>query len=88
MDVVLGNHDPHDFNQNFLKNHLNFQFYLLHVEGENRSILLWALKSMENYDRNKIVFALPTQVTSNAMWKDYAKCLVKERLIKKKSKMA
>lgn len=36
--------------------------------GKTEAALIWALKAMRKYHRNKIVFAMPTQITSNAMW--------------------
>lgn len=36
--------------------------------GKTETALIWALKAMMKYRRNKIVFAMPTQITSNAMW--------------------
>ena len=36
--------------------------------GKTEASLIWALNVMKKYHKNKIVFAMPTQVTSNAMW--------------------
>ncbi|ALM74689.1 CRISPR-associated helicase Cas3 [Thermococcus barophilus] len=36
--------------------------------GKTEAALLWALKILETYKRNKIILAMPTQVTSNAMY--------------------
>jgi CRISPR-associated endonuclease/helicase Cas3 len=41
--------------------------------GKTEAALLWALKTMKKYKRNKIVFAMPTQITSNAMWERFCK---------------
>jgi len=35
--------------------------------GKTEAALLWAFKVCEKYNRNKIIFAMPTQTTSNAM---------------------
>ncbi|PWB54533.1 MAG: CRISPR-associated helicase/endonuclease Cas3 [Candidatus Methanoperedenaceae archaeon] len=39
--------------------------------GKTETALIWALKAMKKYQRNKIIFALPTQITSNAMWERF-----------------
>ena len=42
--------------------------------GKTETSLIWALKAAKKYKRNKIVFAMPTQITSNAMWERF--CLL------------
>jgi CRISPR-associated endonuclease/helicase Cas3 len=39
--------------------------------GKTETALIWALKAAKKYRRNKIVFAMPTQITSNAMWERF-----------------
>ena len=39
--------------------------------GKTETSLIWAIKAMEKYNRNKIIFAMPTQITSNAMWERF-----------------
>ncbi|MBI5681165.1 MAG: CRISPR-associated helicase Cas3' [Methanobacterium sp.] len=69
VEVVLGDHQPHDFQSELFEKSPKFSVLFAPCgRGKTEASLLWALNSMENYDRNKIVFALPTQVTSNAMW--------------------
>lgn len=41
--------------------------------GKTEGALLWALKALKKFDKNKIIFAMPTQVTSNAMWERLCK---------------
>ena len=41
--------------------------------GKTEAALSWALKALKKYKKNKIVFAMPTQVTSNAMWERLCK---------------
>lgn len=87
MDVVLGNHDPHDFQSELFEKSPKFSVLFAPCgRGKTEASLLWALKSMENYDRNKIVFALPTQVTSNAMWERLCKMFGKGETDKEKIK--
>lgn len=39
--------------------------------GKTEAALIWALKAMKKYKRNKIIFAMPTQITSNALWERF-----------------
>ncbi len=39
--------------------------------GKTETALIWALKALKKYKRNKIIFAMPTQITSNAMWERF-----------------
>jgi len=74
IKAVLGDHDPHDFQSELFEKSPKFSVLFAPCgRGKTEASLLWALNSMENYDRNKIVFALPTQVTSNAMWERLCK---------------
>lgn len=41
--------------------------------GKTETALIWALKTMKKYQRNKLVFALLTQITSNAMWERFCR---------------
>ena len=41
--------------------------------GKTETALIWALKAAQKYKRNKIIFAMPTQITSNAMWERFCK---------------
>lgn len=69
IKVVLGDHKPHDFQSELFEKSPKFSVLFAPCgRGKTEASLLWALNSMKNYGRNKIVFALPTQVTSNAMW--------------------
>ncbi|OEC88796.1 MULTISPECIES: CRISPR-associated helicase/endonuclease Cas3 [Methanobacterium] len=74
IKIVLGNHQPHDFQSELFKKSPKFSVLFAPCgRGKTEASLLWALNSMKSYDRNKIVFALPTQVTSNAMWERLCK---------------
>ncbi len=39
--------------------------------GKTEAALIWALNAMKKYKRNKIIFAMPTQITSNALWERF-----------------
>lgn len=41
--------------------------------GKTEDALIWALKALKKYHRNKIIFAMPTQITSNAMWERFCR---------------
>jgi len=43
--------------------------------GKTEAALIWALKCMKKYNRNRIIFVMPTQITSNAMWERFCKLL-------------
>lgn len=74
IKVVLGDHKPHDFQSELFEKSPRFSVLFAPCgRGKTEASLLWALNFMGNYDRNKIVFALPTQVTSNAMWERLCK---------------
>lgn len=52
--------------------------------GKTETALIWALKAMSKYQRNKIVFAMPTQITSNAMWERFCELLGEGKTKKEK----
>lgn len=71
---VFGNYKLYNFQKELLDS--NSQYSLLFApcgRGKTEAALGWALTSLKKFNKNKIIFAMPTQVTSNAMW---------ERLIK------
>ncbi|MGB9614941.1 MAG: CRISPR-associated helicase Cas3', partial [Fervidobacterium sp.] len=73
---VLGRYTPYEY-QKDEKGKLcgDVPFYgLLFApcgRGKTEVALIWALKAMNKYHRNKIIFAMPTQITSNAMWERF-----------------
>jgi CRISPR-associated endonuclease/helicase Cas3 len=75
-EKVLGEHSPYDY-QNDCPGKLcgDVPFYgLLFApcgRGKTETALIWALNVMKKYQRNKIIFAMPTQITSNAMWERF-----------------
>ncbi len=75
-ETILGEHSPYDY-QNDSPGKLcgDVPFYgLLFApcgRGKTEAALIWALKAMKRYQRNKIIFAMPTQITSNAMWERF-----------------
>jgi CRISPR-associated endonuclease/helicase Cas3 len=74
IKIVLGNLKPYDFQSELFEKSPKFSVLFAPCgRGKTEASLLWALNSMKNCDINKIVFALPTQVTSNAMWERLCK---------------
>lgn len=43
--------------------------------GKTEASLLWAFEVCKKFNKNKIIFAMPTQTTSNAMRKRFIECL-------------
>lgn len=73
---ILGGRNPYDYQKNEQgKLCGDVPFYgLLFApcgRGKTETALIWALKAMKKYKRNKIVFAMPTQITSNALWERF-----------------
>ncbi|MEF8848501.1 MAG: CRISPR-associated helicase Cas3' [Candidatus Thermoplasmatota archaeon] len=66
---ILENHNPYKFQKEILEECPKYATIFAPCgRGKTEAALMWALKSLKKYKRNKIIFALPTQVTSNAMW--------------------
>jgi CRISPR-associated endonuclease/helicase Cas3 len=73
---VLGQHSPYDYQKEEEgKICGDVPFYgMLYApcgRGKTETALIWALNAMKKYRRNKIIFAMPTQITSNAMWERF-----------------
>ena len=66
---VLGNKTPYKYQEEIYSNAHPFSMLFAPCgRGKTEAALLWALKIMRDYSRNKIIFAMPTQTTSNAMY--------------------
>lgn len=48
--------------------------------GKTEAALLWAIQALGEYKKNKIIFAMPTQTTSNAMWERLCKIFGEENV--------
>jgi CRISPR-associated endonuclease/helicase Cas3 len=69
ISFILEDYEPYKF-QKELYNSKN-KFIMLFApcgRGKTEGALLWALNALKNFKRNKIILAMPTQVTSNAMY--------------------
>ncbi|HLB72069.1 MAG: CRISPR-associated helicase Cas3' [Candidatus Methanoperedens sp.] len=77
-EKILGENSPYDYQKDEPEKLCgDVPFYgLLFApcgRGKTETALIWALKAMRKYKRNKIVFAMPTQITSNAMWERFCR---------------
>ncbi|MGC9443493.1 MAG: CRISPR-associated helicase Cas3' [Candidatus Methanospirareceae archaeon] len=75
-DTILNENTPYDYQKDKLGNLCGDvpSYGLLFApcgRGKTEAALIWALKALKKYRRNKIVFAMPTQITSNAMWERF-----------------
>lgn len=69
VETVLGQNKPYRFQKEIYENAAtNSLLFAPCGRGKTEAALLWASKIMETYNRNKIIFAMPTQTTSNAMY--------------------
>ena len=66
--VVLGDKDPYKFQKDLLGAPKFVTLFASCGRGKTEAALLWALNALEKYKRNKIIFVMPTQTTSNAMY--------------------
>lgn len=68
IKTVLGNKQPYQFQKEMLNPPKFVTLFAPCGRGKTEAALLWALNALKEYRRNKIVFAMPTQTTSNAMY--------------------
>jgi len=66
--TVLGDKDPYEFQKDLLDAPKFVTLFAPCGRGKTEAALLWALNTLKKHGRNKIVFAMPTQATSNAMY--------------------
>ncbi len=66
---IFGNCKPYNFQEELLKSDNKYNFLFAPCgRGKTEAALLWALKAKQKFYCDRIVFALPTQVTCNAMY--------------------
>ena len=69
IEKILNGYEPYDFQKMLYEKAPKFAMLFAPCgRGKREGALLWALKALDKYKRNKIIFAMPTQVTSNAMY--------------------
>lgn len=68
-EEIFNNIKPYSFQKELLDKTSKFSLLFAPCgRGKTEASLSWALNALKKYNKNKIVFAMPTQVTSNAMW--------------------
>lgn len=66
--TVLGNKKPYEFQKKLLEPPKFVTLFAPCGRGKTEAALLWAINALKKHKRNKIIFAMPTQTTSNAMY--------------------
>jgi len=66
--VVLEGKNPYKFQKMLLDAPKFVTLFAPCGRGKTEAALLWALNALKKHRRNKIIFAMPTQTTSNAMY--------------------
>lgn len=78
---ILGDKKPYRYQEEIYKRAYPFSMLFAPCgRGKTEAALLWSLKIMQDYNRNKIVFAMPTQTTSNAMYDRLCKIFGRENV--------
>jgi len=68
IKAVLGDKEPYEFQKDLLNTPKFVTLFAPCGRGKTEAALLWAINALKEHKRNKIVFAMPTQTTSNAMY--------------------
>jgi CRISPR-associated endonuclease/helicase Cas3 len=65
---VLGDREPYEFQKALIRAPKFAILFAPCGRGKTEAALIWGLNSLKKHKRNKIIFAMPTQTTSNAMY--------------------
>ncbi|WP_290723450.1 CRISPR-associated helicase Cas3' [Archaeoglobus sp.] len=68
VKAVLGDREPYEFQKKVMSSGKFVTLFAPCGRGKTEAALLWALNILKKHKRNKIIFAMPTQTTSNAMY--------------------
>ncbi len=68
IKAVLGDKEPYKFQKDLINPPKFVTLFAPCGRGKTEAALLWAINALKKHKRNKIVFAMPTQTTSNAMY--------------------
>lgn len=69
LDELFNIYNPYDFQKVLYSNPHKFTLLFAPCgRGKTEAALGWALAALNKFNKRKIIFAMPTQVTSNAMW--------------------
>jgi CRISPR-associated endonuclease/helicase Cas3 len=75
---ILENNIPYDFQSRIQEEASPYSFLFAPCgRGKTEAALLWALGICKGFNKNKIIFAMPTQTTSNAIMDRFVKTLDK-----------
>ncbi|MEA3311519.1 MAG: CRISPR-associated helicase Cas3', partial [candidate division WOR-3 bacterium] len=65
---IMGGNDPYEFQQKMWESAQPYQAMLAPCgRGKTEAAIMWAFQIAKKHNRKKIIFAMPTQITSNAM---------------------
>ncbi len=74
LSTILEGNSPYPFQFHIFKEATPYSFLFAPCgRGKTEAALLWALKICKNNNKNKIIFAMPTQTTSNALMDRFIK---------------
>jgi len=80
-NVILNGKKPRKFQEDTKNSNKKFLFLFAPCgRGKTEASLLWAIETMRKHHRDKIIFALPTQVTCNAMYERLVSEFGKEKV--------
>jgi CRISPR-associated endonuclease/helicase Cas3 len=65
---VLEGKKPYPFQEKLSHPHKYVTLFAPCGRGKTEASLLWALTTMKHFKRHKIIYAMPTQITSNALY--------------------
>jgi len=68
IKVVLEDKEPYEFQKKLMDSSKFVTLFAPCGRGKTEGALLWAINTLKKHRRNKIIFAMPTQTTSNAMY--------------------
>jgi CRISPR-associated endonuclease/helicase Cas3 len=68
IKIVLGNKKPYEFQRRLAEAPKFVTLFAPCGRGKTEAALIWAFSAMRKYGRKRVVFAMPTQTTSNAMY--------------------
>lgn len=77
---VLGTNNPYKFQKKLVEAPKFATLFAPCGRGKTEGALLWALTTIEKYNKNKIIFGMPTQTTSNAMFDRLRKIFGREKV--------
>ena len=68
VKAVLGDKEPYEFQKKLMNSGKFITLFAPCGRGKTEAALLWAINTLKKHKRNKIIFAMPTQTTSNATY--------------------